>query len=187
MDLSPIKLEILEALLLHSEPIRAAQVAKELGKEFPSVSMHLIGLTRSGHAYSPIKGSYVISEKGKEALGLTEVTREKALGILTPTPLDKAFHFYAGIDKPLNLHAQDLLQFCSQIGKVNVDSVEFHFSRGDFQAWFAGLGDSELVKKTALLKKKGLKGEELRVALLDMAEKRCIALSKMLGQQVPPI
>ena len=31
MDLSPIKLEILEALLLHSEPIRAAQVAKELG------------------------------------------------------------------------------------------------------------------------------------------------------------
>ena len=70
MSLSPVKREILETLLLHDKPVRATQLAKETGKEFPPVMMHLIGLTRIGYAGSPEKSQYTIPEKGKRALGL---------------------------------------------------------------------------------------------------------------------
>ena len=107
------------------------------------------------------------------------------MAILAQTPRDKAFHFYAGIGKPLNLYAHDLLEFCNKIGNVNTDSIEFHMNRGDFEAWFKALGDLELAKKTALLKERKLSAEELRQRIRETLENRCIALSKMAGQTVP--
>jgi hypothetical protein len=185
MDLSQIKREILEALLLYEKPVKAVQVAKETGKEFPAVQMHLIGLVKMGYAESPQKGHYVISGNGKKVLGLPEVAKENALTILAQTPRDKAFHFYVAIGKPLNLYAHDLLDFCSKIGNVNADSIEFHMDRGDFEAWFKALGDLELAKKTALLKERKLLGEELRQRFRETLENRCIALSKLTGKTVP--
>lgn len=184
MDLSPVKQEVLEALLLLDQPLKAAQVAKEIGKDQRAVMMHLLGLIRLGYAQSPEKGAYVITEKGKAALGLPEITREKALAILTPTPQDKAFHFYVGIGKPLNLFAHDLLEFCEKMNGVNVESVEFHSQRGDFENWFAALGDVELALKASLLKKKAA-GDVLREKLSSTVENRCVALSKMVGEQAP--
>jgi hypothetical protein len=186
MDLSPVKCEILEALLLHDKPVKAAQVAKETSKDPKVVQMHLIGLTRTGYAKSPEKGCYIITEEGKKNLGLPEITKDKALAILAQTQRDKAFHFYAGIGKPLNLIANDLLDFCDKIAKVNADSLEFHLNRGDFENWFKSLGDAELTKKTELLKKRKVTGEELRGKLREMVENRCIMLSKMVGEKVPP-
>ena len=179
MSLSPIKREILETMLLNDKPAKAAQIAKETGKEFPSVMMHLIGLTRMGYVDSPEKGQYVITEKGKKALGIPEINKENASAILSHTPRDKAFHFYAGIGKPLNLYAHGLQDFCDKILKVNVDTIEFHVARGDFGAWFACLGDAELAKKTALLKEKKMAGEELRRKLHEIIENRCIVLAKL--------
>jgi DNA-binding transcriptional ArsR family regulator len=179
MSLSPIKREILETMLLNDKPAKAAQIAKDNGKEFPSVMMHLIGLTRMGYANSPEKGQYTITEKGKKALGIPEINKETATAILSHTPRDKAFHFYAGIGKPLNLYAYDLQDFCDKILKVNVDTIEFHVTRGDFEAWFACLGDAELAKKTALLKEKKIAGEELRRKLHEIIENRCIVLAKL--------
>jgi DNA-binding transcriptional ArsR family regulator len=179
MSLSPIKREILETMLLNDKPAKAAQIAKETGKEFPSVMMHLIGLTRMGYANSPEKGQYAITEKGKKAVGIPEINKENASAILAHTPRDKAFHFYAGIGKPLNLYAHSLQDFCDKILKVNVDTIEFHVNRGDFDAWFAGLGDVELAKKTALLKEKKMAGEELRRKLHEIIENRCTVLAKL--------
>ena len=179
MSLSPIKREILETMLLNDKPAKAAQIAKDIGKEFPSVMMHLIGLTRMGYANSPEKGQYTITEKGKKALGIPEINKENASAILSHSPRDKAFHFYAGIGKPLNLYAQGIQDFCDKILKVNVDTIEFHVTRGDFEAWFAGLGDAELAKKTALLKEKKMAGEELRRKLHEIIENRCIVLAKL--------
>ncbi len=186
MNLSPAKHEILEALFLQEKPVKAVQLAKELGKDFPPVMMHLLGLTRMGYAVSPEKGYYVISEEGKKTLGLPEVTRKKALEILAQKPWEKGFHFYAGIGKPLNLYANDLLDFCNKLAKVNVDAVEFHMERGDFEAWFTSLGDAELAKKAGLLKKKKLKSEELRRRLFEAAQGRCIELSKIVGESAAP-
>ncbi len=185
MSLSPVKQEVLETMLLHDKPMKAVEIAKETKKEFPPVMMHLIGLTRMGYASSPEKGVYVITEKGKEALGIPEINKEKAEAILAYAPHDKAFNFYATVDKPLGLHAHNLRDFANKIQRADISSVEFHQSRGDFEAWFAGLGDKELVKKTALLKEKKVVGEELRRQLHEIVEQRYLELAKLAGQNVP--
>jgi predicted transcriptional regulator len=185
MSLSPVKREILETMLLYDKPARATQIAKETGKEFRPVMMHLIGLTRVGYANSPEKGQYAITEKGKRAIGVPEISRENAGTILGQASHDREFHFYAGVGKPLSLYTHNLQDFCEKILKVNVDSIEFHMSRGDFEAWFAGLGDAELAKKVALLKEKKMTGEELRRKLQEIVENRCTALAKMVGHAVP--
>jgi DNA-binding transcriptional ArsR family regulator len=177
MSLSPVKREILETMLLHDKPARAVQIAKESEKKFPSVMMHLIGLTRMGYANSPEKGQYVITERGKEALGIPEIDKETAIAILADTPEDRAFHFYVDIGKPLSLYAYSLQDFCDKILKVSIDSVEFHLNRGDFEPWFTGLGDVELTRKIALLKEKKITGEELRRRLHEIVENRRIVLA----------
>ncbi len=181
MELSSTKREILEALLLHFKPAKAALIARETGKDAKAVQMHLIGLTRTGHAASPEKGSYIITEQGKMALGLPEVTKERAKKILAAASSNKAFHFYTAIGKPLTIYAHDLLEFRNKISGVDLGSVEFHLHRGDFEAWFLDLGDVELVKKTALLKQKGPKGEELRDKFQEIVDDRCMTLSRIAG------
>ncbi len=180
MDLSQIKCEVLEALLLHQNPVKAEQVAKEMGKERPAVQMHLIGLTKAGYVQSPLKGQYLISEEGKKALGLHEISKEKAAAILSRSS-DKAFHFYREIGKPLNIYAHDLQEFCNKISKAGNESLEFHLNRGDFEAWFKSLGDSELARKFALLRESKVKEEELSTKLREIVESRCKLLSKIAG------
>jgi len=186
MSLSPTKHEILETMLLHDRPLRAIQIAKEIGKEFPSVMMHIIGLTRMGYTKSPEKGQYIITEKGKKALGVGEINPENAKTILAYMQPDKSFHFYASIGKPLSLHAHGLKDFRDKILKVDVESIEFHMNRGDFEAWFAGLGDAELAKKAALLKEKKIAGEELRKRLHGIVENRFIVLTRAIEHPVSP-
>jgi hypothetical protein len=184
MSLSPTKYEILETMLLLDKPERAAQIAKEAGKEFPSVIMHIIGLTRMGYTNSPEKGLYTLTEKGKKALGIPEINSDNAKTILADMQQDKSFHFYADVGKPLSLQAHDLQDFCNKIPKVNADSIDFHMNRGDFEAWFAALGDVELAKKAALLKEKKMVGEELHSRLQEIVENRCIVLANVAGQVV---
>jgi hypothetical protein len=177
MSLSPVKREILETMLLHDKPARAAQIAKEYEKKFPTVMMHLIWLTRMEYANSPEKGLYVITEKGKKALGIPEINKENARAILADTPQDKAFHFYADIGKPLSLYAHSLQDFRDKILEISVDSIEFHLNRGDFESWLTGLGDAELARKIALLKEKRIAGEELRSRLHEIVENRRMVLA----------
>lgn len=185
MSLSPTKYEILETMLLLDKTARATHIAEKAEREFPSVMMHIIGLTRMGYVTSPEKGLYTITKQGKKALGIPEIDGENAKTILSPTPQDKSFHFYAGIGKPLNLHASSLQDFRETILKVNVDAIEFHKNRGDFEAWFKGLGDAELAKKVALLKQKNMDAEALRRRMHDIIESRCMVLATMAGQRVP--
>ena len=185
MSLSPIRCEILEIMLLLDKPEKPASIARELGKDFPSVMMHIIWLTRMGYIASPAKGLYVITEKGKKALGVPEIDKEKAQALLSQMPPDKSFHFYAGIGKPLNISADSLQDFCDKILKVNEESINFHLSRGDFEAWFTGIGDVELSKKVALLKTKEKVGEELRRRLHAIVENRCTVLANFAKHTVP--
>jgi hypothetical protein len=166
-------------MLLNDKAERATQIAKETGNEFPSAMMHIIGLTRMGYANSPEKAHYIITEKGKRALGIPEISKENARVIISRTPHEREFHFYAGLNKPLNLYAHSLQDFCDKIQKVNTDSLEFHLNRDDFEAWFTCLGDEELARKMALLKEKKLCGEELRTKLSSLVKNRCMMLSAM--------
>ena len=182
MSLSPVKQEILEAMLLLDKPIKAADIAKEVKKPFQPVMGHLLGLTKNGYISLPEKGLYIITEKGKQALGLPDVNKEKAAALLSYSPHDKAFNFYLEIDKPIDLHAHGLRDFAVKLEKTDVVSVEFHTKRGDFEAWFKELGDQELAKKVELLKKKNVSGDELRKQLRDIVMMRYVFLAKLAGQ-----
>jgi predicted transcriptional regulator len=185
LSLSPIKQEILETMLLNDKPMKALDIAKEAKKEYQPVNMHLLGLIKMGYVSLPEKGLFVITEKGKRFLGLAETTKEKAAAIIAYAPHDKAFNFYVTVGKPLSLHAHSLRDFANKLDRADVASVEFHLQRGDFEAWFKGIGDEELAKKTALLKKRVLVGEDLRVQLRGIVEQRYLELAKLSGQSIP--
>lgn len=184
MSLSSEKLKILGVMLLLEKPERAVQIAKEVGIAFPSVMMHIIGLTRMGYTVSPEKGSYILTEKGRIAIGIPEINNEEAETILADMPQNKAFHFYAGLGKPLNVEARGLQDFCDKLPMVSSDSITFHLSRGDFEAWFTELGDLELAKKASLLKEKKLDEKQLQKRLHHIIENRCITLSKAARHEV---
>jgi len=184
MSLLPAKQEILEIMLLNEKPAKATEIANESKKEFRPVMMHILWLARNGYVSSPEKGQYIITEGGKQALGIPAMDKEKANSILAYAPQNKAFAFYLDIDKPLNLHAHSLRDFADKIQKVDLLSIQFHTNRGDFEAWFTGIGDTELAKKTTLLKQKNVTGEELRKQLHDIVEQRYIALANLAGQPI---
>lgn len=183
MKLTPVKRLILETMWILGKPDKAVQIAEEVGLGFPSVMMHIIGLTKMGYVTTPKKGYYVITEEGKRTLGFPEINKEKAQQILSYLPVGKSFRFYADVGKPLTVLAASLQDFRDKILKVNVDSIDFHMKRGDFQAWFAELGDVELAKKTLLLRGEE-SGEELRKKLYEMVKERCEMLLKIRQQTV---
>jgi DNA-binding transcriptional ArsR family regulator len=179
MSISPVKRLILETMWMIDKPLKATDIAKDTRLTFPTVMMHIIGLTRMGYLEQREKGFYTITEKGKKTLGFPEVDKEKADEILAYLPLEKSFHFYAGIGKPLNIHAASLQDFCDKILKVDMNSVEFHVNRGDFEAWFMELGDIELARKTLLTKEQKILGEELRKKLYEIVKSRYDELAKI--------
>jgi Bacterial regulatory protein, arsR family len=180
MDLTPIKIKILESLLIRNNPTKAAELTEEIGITTPAIQMHLIGLTKKGYTESPFKGKYLISAKGKTIIGLPEITREKALAVLMQLPTEKAFHFYTGIGEPLNISAKNLMEFCHEISKVNSVSIMFHLKRGDFERWFHSLGDLELSKQMEMLKESKMKAEDLQILVRETVKNRCTTFSKLI-------
>jgi len=179
MSISPVKRLLLETMWVLDKPVKAADIAKETRLSFPTVMMHIIGLTRMGYLEQREKGYYIITEKGKKTFGFPEIDKGKADEILAYLPLEKSFHFYADIGKPLNIHAASLQDFCDKISKIDIGSVEFHINRGDFEAWFMDLGDIELSRKTLLIKEQKISGEELRKKLYEVVKSRCEQLAKI--------
>ena len=178
MSISPVKRLVLETIWLLDKPVKASDIAREAGLGFAPVMMHILGLAKMGHVEMPEKGFYVITESGKKVLGLPEMSREKAAEILMYLPMEKSFHFYADVGKPLNVHAASLSDFCDKIQKVDLCSIEFHVNRGDFEAWFNALGDAELARKTLLVREEKIAGEDLRKKLHETVKNRCDLLTR---------
>ena len=172
-------------MFLKDKPLRAMEIAKETQKEFQPVMMHLLGLQRMGYISSPEKGLYQITAQGKQTLGFPQITKEKATAILAYAPHEKSFNFYSTVGQPLSIHAHNLRDFTIKIDKVEPISLEFHFKRGDFEAWFEGLGDEELTKKMVLLRRKNPTGEELRKRLHEVVDPRYHELAELTGQIFP--
>lgn len=182
MSISPVKRLILETMWVLDKPAKATEIAKDTGVNFPSVMMHIIGLTRLGYAETPEKGLYAITDKGKKTLGLPEINKDKAAEILAYLPVEKSFHFYANYGKALNAHAANLQDFAEKINTVDLGSVEFHTHRGDFEAWFNGLGDVELARKALLIREQKMVGDELRKKLYEIVKNRVEELAKIRKQ-----
>ena len=109
-----------------------------------------------------VGGGFGLTEKGKNAL--------KAYVLVSS---ELGFNFYVDVDKPLGFSAQSIGEFYRLIKQVCSDSVEFHLFRGDFENWLTDVcKDFELAQAFAALKTDGLRGEDLRKALLKAMDSK---------------
>jgi len=179
MSKSEVSRKILEVLSEAGKPMALGEIAKKIGISVSSSMGYLLGLIKAKHVYVPEKNYYAITNLGKQALGLPRIDKKLALSILSPVPLEKAFHFHTGINQYLGIYANSLNDFCGKIQKIDLKSIEFHIPRKDFELWVQGLGDPELAKKMGLIRGMGLSGENLRRKVYETVKSRCEELAKL--------
>jgi predicted transcriptional regulator len=179
MSASKIRGKILRALWAAGKPMTLPQIAEKVELNSSSTMGYLLGLIKAEYVSVPQKHSYAITNLGKQALGLPKVDKKKALNILNPLPIERAFHFYYDINQYSGLYADSLTDFVDKIQKVDLKSIEFHLSRRDFEQWIRSLGDPELSKKIELLRMVQLSGENLRKKIYETVRSRCEELAKL--------
>jgi hypothetical protein len=75
--------------------------------------------------------------------------------------------------------AWSLKGFIKALKEVDVKAIEFHIYNGDFESWVQNsLRDQKLASKLKEIKGLKEKGEKLREAILNFANKRYTALVK---------
>jgi alpha-amylase len=98
---------------------------------------------------------------------------------LRSVPYESGFHFYTNIGNYTGVTATSLFEFVEKLQIVPVESVVFHFQRGDFQKWIRNtLGDDEAATRIEQLKiwPSWSSDETLRKDLLKAVEKRLAEL-----------
>jgi alpha-amylase len=89
------------------------------------------------------------------------------------------FHTGSGKEYFTGVMSWSLKGFVKALQGVDVKAVEFHNCRGDFEAWAGhSLQDKVLSLQLAKTRTQALKGEALRKALIDIAEKRFNQMSR---------
>ena len=101
---------------------------------------------------------------------------------LITLPNEKGFKFYLDINRPTSIMANSLQSFIDGLKRVELSSIRFHMSRGDFSKWVSNsLNDKFLAKNLLSLKK--LNGEVLRKSLIHRVETRYNTLKKALEKK----
>ena len=101
------------------------------------------------------------------------MTVENSSRILRTVPREKAFYFFTSIGNYTGSSAVSLKEFMEKINAVNVKSLEFHLSRGDFEKWTAEvLEDKWLANEINRIMSSGLTGEALRNQLYLTVSRR---------------
>lgn len=181
MSLVEPKMKILKILLEAGAPMKSKDVAQKAGLGVAAATMHLLGLNKTGHVFSPQRGLYALTDLGKETLGVVKTDKAQASKILSKVPSDKAFHFYTGMHQYTHVVAHSLSEFVDRLQKIDVKSVEFHMSRRDFEQWVESLGDSELAKRLASIRSMRVHGEDLRTRVYEAVKHREEELKRVLG------
>jgi hypothetical protein len=120
------------------------------------------------------------SRKGRRAKKET-IDRDKALLITSSVPVEKGFHFFTEIKKPLGIFATSIFEFSDQLKKVNLASLEFHMKRNDFSRWLRDvIRDDTLANEFDKFQRVEMAGEKLRSKLVEITEKRCKELAEAL-------
>lgn len=182
--MSPDKKNVLKAFLKYEKAVKPITISKEMGKKFPSVMMHVIGLTKMQYLVSTKKGFYELTDEGRKYLNSPKLTKELAKELLTGKFDEKVFNFYLTLHQPINLKADNLQSFVSTIKNAPVESIEFHLRRGDFKVWLEGIGDIDLANKIESLENSNLSGESLKRKLHVTIYNRCLELAKIAGYNV---
>lgn len=108
----------------------------------------------------------------------TKILKNVASNILRSVPPQNAFYFYRAIGAPTGAAARNLPDFLGILNSIDLASLQFHLGRGDFANWLKMLGDDTLAKQIAALKDRKLRGEDLRMQLVDTVKTRLLSLQK---------
>jgi len=179
MSASKIRGKILMALWAAGKPMTIQGISEKAGLTSSSTIEYLEGLIKAKYVSVPQEQYYAITNLGKQALGLPKVDKKLALNILSPVSVEKAFHFYYGLNQHSGVHADSLRDFVDKIQNVDLKSIEFHIPRKDFELWIRSLGDLELSKKLELLRMRHLSGENLRKEVYETVKSRYEELKKL--------
>src|SRR5438876_22039 len=96
---------------------------------------------------------------------------------------EEAFYFFVEVGRPTGTSATSLDDFITKLRSVEIQSVEFHTSRGDFERWIQMLGDDRLSGQLGKVKEDGLAQEDLRKRTIDVLEARYNELTRPPGRQ----
>jgi hypothetical protein len=104
--------------------------------------------------------------------------RTLALRVLGTVDSHEGFWFYRAMGESLGKKAASLRDFAEILRLVTIESVDFHFSRGDFRRWIQFiLGDIDLcIRINRVLR--DIRGEKLRSILIKIVEERIGELEK---------
>ncbi|WGM88727.1 MAG: hypothetical protein IAX21_10335 [Candidatus Bathyarchaeota archaeon] len=173
MSEGKIRGKILVDLWAAENPLTLQIISEKAGLSPSSTMGYLLGLIKAEYVCVPEKHQYTITILGKQALGLPKTDKALAEKILCSVTKENAFHFYNGVDKPLNVSAFSLKDFLDKIQTIDIQSIEFHMNSKDFECWInSTLCDVELSKKVALLRGTNVSGEELRNKLYQTVKSR---------------
>jgi mannose-1-phosphate guanylyltransferase/phosphomannomutase len=82
-------------------------------------------------------------------------------------PTVQPFYFYSDVGKYTGITASTVLELANMIQEVEVQSVEFHLFRRDFERWIREVYQAfDLVERIARLRKEALKGKQLKNQLI---------------------
>ena len=101
-----------------------------------------------------------------------------ALKVLRTVRNHEGFWFYKGLGNYTGENALSLRDFSKVLRVVEVESIDFHFSRGDFRRWIQFiLGDLDLCVRINRIPR-DIKGEKLRSSLINIVDERISELKR---------
>ena len=100
----------------------------------------------------------------------------KAQEILRSVSYENGFHFFSPDGHHTGETATTLCFFLKDLSHVGIESVRFHFCRGDFQKWLrTTIGDQELANEIDRIAT-NISDEDLLIELPKLIEKRIVHL-----------
>jgi hypothetical protein len=101
----------------------------------------------------------------KPAFRRSILNKDVVSKILRSVSEQEGFHFYLAIGEPTGKTAISLADFVEKIEVIDVQSVNFHYTRKDFEKWIRVVfGDAELALRLGRIGRirLGIQGEALR-------------------------
>jgi len=90
-----------------------------------------------------------------------------------PLPAPKRFYFHDQPERYLGRSAANLWEFKEVLLEINLNSINYHLQRGDFEHWVKDvLHDQELAHRIHRLTQRGYQDENLRKALVEVVGSR---------------
>lgn len=104
------------------------------------------------------------------------ISKDDSVEILTTVSYERGFHFNSEKDVYTGTTAISLSDFAAKLETIDVNSILFHFPRGDFQTCIQEtLGDKELANRMDIVPS-DISGENLRKQLIKIVHKRLTEL-----------